>query len=300
MAPVYKVAVIQMHSETLQVEANFNKATSLIRAVANQGAQLAVLPEYHLTGWAPEDPDFKPACRSWNIYLDKYCKLAKKCSINIVPGTLVELHDTRNESEKLLNAAYFITDKGDIVGKYVKKNLWGPVERAHLTGSAREPHQVFDTPLGKVGLLICWDLSFPEAFRELIAQGAKLIIMPSFWLLNETSEEGRVVNPIAEKLFIDSLLTGRCFENTCGIIFANAGGPPAQSFIGLSQVCVPFAGPLARLDWAEGILVVDLDMGIIEEGRVHTRSGRILREKIGTMIIVTRMLSETLASKIHI
>lgn len=51
-----------------------------------------------------------------------------------------------------------------------------------------------------------------------------------------------------------------------GIIFANAGGPPAQSFIGLSQVCVPFAGPLARLDWAEGILVVDLDMGIIEEG----------------------------------
>ncbi|KAJ5375276.1 Carbon-nitrogen hydrolase [Penicillium concentricum] len=266
MGPVYKVAVIQMHSETLRVEANFNKATSLIRAAANQGAQLAVLPEYHLTGWAPEDPSFKPICGSWSTYLDEYRKLAKECSINIVPGTLVELHDAGSESERLLNAAYFITNKGDLAGKYVKKNLWGPIERAHLTGSAREPHQVFDTPLGKVGLLICWDLSFPEAFRELIAQGAKLIIIPSFWLLNETSEGGRVVNPVAEKLFIDSLLTGRCFENTCGIIFANAGGPPAQSFIGLSQVCVPFAGPLARLDWAEGMLVVDLNMGVIEEG----------------------------------
>lgn len=210
--------LIAKHSyiQTLQVEANFEKAVGLIRAAATQGAKLAVLPEYHLTGWAPEDPTFKAACGSWSTYLDKYRNLAIECSINIVPGTLVELHDAGSQSEKLLNAAYFITDKGDIAAKYVKKNLWGPVERTHLMGSAREPHQVFDTLLGKGGLLICWDLNFPEAFRELIAQGAKLIIIPSFWLLNETSEEGRVSNPIAEKLLIDSLLAGRCFENTCG------------------------------------------------------------------------------------
>ena len=50
----------------------------------------------------------------------------------------------------------------------------GP-ERDHLTGSGRDIHEVFDTPIGKVGLLICWDLAFPEAFRELIAQGAKIM-----------------------------------------------------------------------------------------------------------------------------
>jgi predicted amidohydrolase len=52
--------------------------------------------------------------------------------------------------------------------------LRGP-ERDHLTGSGRDMHEVFDTPLGKVGMLICWDLAFPEAFRELIAAGAKIM-----------------------------------------------------------------------------------------------------------------------------
>jgi predicted amidohydrolase len=53
-------------------------------------------------------------------------------------------------------------------------------ERPHLSSSQHDPHLVFDTPIGRVGMLICWDLAFPEAFRELIAQGAKIIIIPTF------------------------------------------------------------------------------------------------------------------------
>lgn len=55
----------------------------------------------------------------------------------------------------------------------------GP-ERDHLKSSQYDPHIAFDTPIGKVGMLICWDLAFPEAFRELIAQGAQIIIIPTF------------------------------------------------------------------------------------------------------------------------
>lgn len=81
----------------------------------------------------------------------------------------------------MLNVAYFIDTKGEILGKYVKKNLWGDVERLHLTSSTKDLHPVFDTPFGKVGMLICWDLAFPEAFREMIMQGAKIFIIPTFW-----------------------------------------------------------------------------------------------------------------------
>lgn len=50
------------------------------------------------------------------------------------------------------------------VGKYQKKNLWGPIERDHLTSSTHDPHEVFDTPLGKVGLLIC--VSVPDRLSD--------------------------------------------------------------------------------------------------------------------------------------
>lgn len=200
----------------MQIERNFSKAAEFVRAAATQGAQLAVLPEYHLLNWVPQDPKFKEACGQWEVYLNKYCELAKECNINIVPGTIVELHDAGTENERLLNVAYFITNTGDIAGKYVKKNLWGPIERDHLSSSTRDPHPVIDTPLGKVGLLICWDLAFPEAWRELIANGAKIIIVPTFWTLSDCSPAGLAVNPTAEGLFLDSMLTARCFENTCG------------------------------------------------------------------------------------
>ena len=198
------------------MEKNFEKAADYIRSAARQGAQLAVLPEYHLLNWIPHDPKFKQACSHWKTYLQKYQDLAKECNINLVPGTLVELHDEGTKDERLLNVAYFIDNTGTIVGKYVKKNLWGNIERDHLTSSSHDPHVAFKTPLGKVGLLICWDLAFPEAFRELISQGAKLIIVPTFWTLSDCSKEGLAVNPTSEGLFLDSILPARCFENTCG------------------------------------------------------------------------------------
>ncbi|KAJ9649729.1 hypothetical protein H2199_000508 [Coniosporium tulheliwenetii] len=211
MAPIHKVAVIQLYPKPLDPEFNFNKAATFIRSAAKQGAELAVLPEYHLTNWLPKDSKFINVCAQWETYLRKYQDLAKECNICIVPGSIGEYHPGEKEYEsKLINVAYFIDNKGEIIGKYVKKNLWHP-EREHLTSSGHDAHEVFDTPLGKVGMLICWDLAFPEAFRELISQGAKIIIIPTFC-------DG------------------------------------------------PFIGPLTRLgSAAEGMSVVDLDLGILED-----------------------------------
>lgn len=66
-------------------------------------------------------------------------------------------------------------------------------------------------------MLICWDLGFPEAFRELISKGARLIIIPTYWGADDCSPEGLGYNPSSEILFMDSALTARAFENTCGM-----------------------------------------------------------------------------------
>ena len=109
----------------MQPASNYTRAAELITDAASRGAQLAVLPEYHLTNWVPDEPGFSELCDQWKLYLDKYRALAKKCNICIVPGTIVERHqDATTEEDRLINVAYFIGNDGEILGKYQKKNLW--------------------------------------------------------------------------------------------------------------------------------------------------------------------------------
>ncbi|KAJ8123713.1 hypothetical protein ONZ43_g396 [Nemania bipapillata] len=261
MAPSYKIALAQLHPKPLSPAKNFEKATSFIRDAAAEGCHLVVLPEYHLTSWAPDEPGFKASCADSFTYIQRYQDLAKELSICIIPGTIIV-----SEGESLQNNAYFISGNGEIVAQYQKKNLWHP-ERHHLVSSTHEPHKAFDSPLGRMGLLVCWDLAFPEAFRELVADGAQIICVPSFWTMRDVSDEGYALNPDGEALFLNSTVITRAFENTCAIVFVNAGGPPEKgeetNFAGLSQVGVPHIGSLGRLGPAEGMSIVNLDMNVL-------------------------------------
>ena len=220
--------------------------------------------------------------------MNKYIVLARDHNICIVPGTIVQRHRQDNEGKEnqdgevsngvgeeggdiLANVAYFISNKGEVLGQYQKKNLWHP-ERPHLTSSAHDPHTAFDTPLGPVGLLICWDLAFPEAFRELIASGAKMIIIPTFWTHSDCSKYGLEVNPYSEKLFLESTLTARAFENTCAVVFVNAGGQPGSqgkmTYAGLSRVAMPFLGAMGdetKESEEEGMSIIEVDMEMVEK-----------------------------------
>ena len=173
----------------MDMEGNFATASFYLRQAAERGCHLAVLPEFHLTSWVPEDPRFRDACIGPNDYLDRYQKLALELKLSIVPGTICQ--GTRpldgHPVQNACNVAYFINgETGAVMGAYQKKNLWHP-ERPHLMSSGDERHRAFDTNLKRedgrpvrAGLLICWDLAFPEAFRALIADGADIIIIPSW------------------------------------------------------------------------------------------------------------------------
>ncbi|KAH7028183.1 carbon-nitrogen hydrolase [Microdochium trichocladiopsis] len=265
MAPVHKIALVQLHPRALAVQDNYARAEAFIRDAAAKGCALAVLPEYHLTSWVPDDPNFGAACAESASYLQKYQSLAKELSICIVPGTIIE-EAPKDGDDSLHNIAYFISSDGSILGRYQKKNLW-ITERKHLVSSAHEPHQAFDTPLGRIGLLICWDLAFPEAFRELISDGADIICVPTFWSLKDVSDEGYALNKNGEALFLQSTIVSRAFENTCAVVFVNAGGPPERgeetAFAGMSQLGMPHLGAVGKLGQAEGMSIVELDMDVL-------------------------------------
>ncbi|KNG80722.1 hydrolase, carbon-nitrogen family protein [Aspergillus nomiae NRRL 13137] len=286
MAPIHRIAVIQWHIKDLAMDENHQKACTYIREAASQGVKLAVLPEYHLNAFPPTNPLYLPQTDSQitTKYLQSYQALAKELNICIVPGTIVENHSSTSTTTStdstdpiLYNTAYFISNDGSILASYRKKNIWHP-ERPYLTSSASDPHVAFDTPIGKVGLLICWDLAFPEAFRELIAAGAEMIVVPTFWTKNDASAALRARNPDCEKLFLESVLTARCFENTCGVVFANAAGQTeGDGFLGLSRVTMPGVGVVGSLGWEEGVCVVDVDMGLVRDAEENYR----VREDLG-------------------
>lgn len=257
-----------------------------------------MLPEYHLTSWAPNDPKFASIAETAYQYVSRYQKLAQELKINIVPGTIVTT-PTAPESQNngvsdskptLLNIAPFISYTGELLGSYTKANLWhperphltsGPHSQAHVPSSSRSPpHTVIETPFGPVGLLICWDLGFPEAFRSLIVQGARIIIIPTFWTAFDMSEEGRAYNQDAELLFLKSALVTRAFENTCCVIFVNAGGPSEEGYAGLSQVAMPIMGTLKGSfeDGREGMSIVEVDLSILDVAEKNYKIREDLRK----------------------
>ncbi|KAK3503715.1 carbon-nitrogen hydrolase [Neurospora crassa] len=314
MAPNYKIALIQFQPKDLAVEENFQKAESYLRKAALGGAHLAVLPEYHLTSWCPEHPSFVAACAESsadNSYLARYQALARELNINIVPGTICEVHPASSSSSssssfqgkeppsddgdsgkqepatwkgqpiEIRNMAYWISaSTGDLAGSYQKMNLWHP-ERPHLTAGdikRHRPHRAFDTPFLKpgpngtqvpirAGLLICWDLAFPEGFRALIADGADMIIVPSYWWVTAVDENSAKISRDAEKIFLGSVCVTRACENTAAIVFCNAGG--------MSQVALPLKGVLPPVgeewDGKKGVMgaeteemqIVDVDFEVL-------------------------------------
>ncbi|KAA8642800.1 carbon-nitrogen hydrolase family protein [Aspergillus tanneri] len=272
MAPIFRIAVIQLYVKPLRPAENFAKAVKFIRDAAAQECNLAVLPECHLTNCPMDDPRFVPLCTDWETYLHKYQALAKECNICIVPGSIVQtIPDTAPHSDrpKLENVTYFISNTGQILGSYTKKNLWGPMESKLIRSSGNAPHRVIQTPLGPVGLLLCWDLAFPEACRELVYQGAKIIIMPIFLTRHHLSDAGHRWNPSGICAFVDNILAARACENTCAMVCANAGGP-SQHYFGHSQITLPYVGPMARLGTStEGIMVADLDMAILDDAEAN-------------------------------
>ncbi|KAH6976859.1 carbon-nitrogen hydrolase [Ilyonectria destructans] len=275
MASKLKIALVQLHSHPTDLSSNFNRAAEYIRNAAEDSASIAVLPEYHLAGFCEQLQDPEAATRQSAEYLKRYQTLAKELHIGIVPGTVLEPKTqggvAGDHTGPLANVAYFIGPDGELLGRYQKKNLWHP-ERPHIAADTESPHRAFDTPWGRVGLLVCWDIAFPEAFRALIADGARIVICPSYWVAGDGGE-GRRFNSSCEALFLQNVCVARAFENACAVVFVNAAAPLGSTdgkdllgkeYVGQSQVAMPFQGSQGTLGAAEGLSVVEIEMEALD------------------------------------
>ncbi|WRT70818.1 uncharacterized protein IL334_007817 [Kwoniella shivajii] len=186
----------------------------------------------------------------WAEYLEKQ------------PSTMEE-----NAKPTLYNTAFFIDDRGELIGEYIKKNLWHP-ERDYIK-AGEEDHKVFETKWGKIGMMICWDMSHPSHAQELANLGADIILAPTFWYATDSEPAIHKYehDPQYEHQMLQSICFSRCLETETVWVMCNVGGDPLEGFMGGSGVWVPLRGKIASCDVSEKLQVVEIDLDVLKDAR---------------------------------
>jgi len=185
---------------------------------------------------------------------------ARKHQIWIVGGTIPIWYDDPN---KIIAACILYNAQGEVVARYEKIHLFdvelGNDEsyKESETIASGSKVVVADTPFGKLGLAICYDLRFPELFRHLIDKGAEIIAIPSAF----TATTGRA--------HWEVLVRARAIENLCYVIAADQGGYhlSGRNTFGDSMIVDPWGNVLNRLSQGAGVVVADIDIERMKKTR---------------------------------
>ena len=209
-------AAIQMASSPT-VHSNLISAGKLITEAAKAGAKLVALPEnFALMGYHEKD---KLACKEADgagPIQDFLSSVAKKNSVWVIGGTIPIAGDAEN---KVRAACLIYNDQGERVARYDKMHLFdvsvpgtNDVYRESDSIEAGTSPLVIDSPFGRLGIAVCYDLRFPEFFRNMSTQGVDILVVPSAF----TAETGAA--------HWELLLRARAVENLCYVIAPNQGG----------------------------------------------------------------------------
>jgi predicted amidohydrolase len=256
-----QVAAIQMTSGP-DVAANLEQARGLLEAAAARGARLAALPEnFSFMGLQDADKRAVAEREGQGAAQDFLAATAAHLRLWIVAGTV----PLRSGADGRVAAASLVFDaEGRCVARYDKIHMFDVDipgrsesyrESAHVApGSALA---VVDTPVGRLGLSVCYDVRFPELYRQLSAAGAQLLIVPSAF----TTATGRA--------HWETLLRARAIENLCYVIAPAQSGfhPSGRETYGDSMIVDFWGRILTRVPRGTGCAIAAVDLARQREVR---------------------------------
>ncbi len=248
------VACVQMASG-LNVGANLLEVERLIGMAVDKGARLIVLPE-NFAFMGKEETD-RIAVREGDDggpLQDFLSQQAKKQGIWLVGGTVPMAARANN---KIRAACLLYDDQGKRAARYDKIHLFDvslvDSNESYTESEAIESGDeavVVDTPFGKLGLAVCYDLRFPELFRTMLDQGMEIIAMPSAF------------TAITGKAHWNTLVRARAIENLCYVLAAGQGGyhVNGRETYGHSMIVDPWGQVMNELANGSGLVCADIDM----------------------------------------
>lgn len=229
-----------------EVDKNVRTAFEGISQLSDQGAELLVLPEMWSSGF--DYPALARHAEKTPEILERLSKTAARKAI-IIAGSLPEA-----EAEKIYNSLYVIDNNGEIAGKYRKVHLFPPIEEDKYLCAGDRTH-VCQTHAGRLGLMICYDLRFPEFCRSLAVKGAEIVIVSAQW-------------PSSRIHHWDVLVQARAIENQLFLIAANRHGKEGDLiFNGHSQIVSPAGEVLTKSVSPDTTITASIDIKEIETVR---------------------------------
>lgn len=244
-----RAAAVQFNIALGEIAANRAKAFAALQRLADQGCDLAVLPEMWSCGYdyrrladlAEETPRLLGELQELTARLDL-----------VVVGSLPE-----KQADKLYNTATVI-DRGEVRGSYRKLHLFSNMGEDRFL-AAGDHTLVTPTSVGRLGVAICYDLRFPELFRKLALEGAEILCLPAEW-------------PKPRQEHWRTLLRARAIENQQFVVAANCCGVQGKlDFFGMSLLISPWGEVLAEggEDDTESIALFDFEQMVSFRSKIR-------------------------------
>ncbi|MDP7251796.1 MAG: carbon-nitrogen hydrolase family protein [Planctomycetota bacterium] len=259
-----RTAAAQICPEFRNPPANRNKMEDWLRRANGEGALLVVFPEACVSGYCFEEKEdaarFAEAIPGPTT--DRFCALCSELGIWLVFGML-EL-----DGNRIFNSAPLIGPDG-VVGVYRKVHLpFLGVDRFTVPGD--RPFEVFETPIGNIGINICYDAAFPESSRLVALEGADILVLPTNW-------PGKAI------CYSEYVIATRCLENRINYVACDRVGEEGGTrFIGNSVIYDYTANELARASAdEEELIIADLDTEAPRQKRLIYIPGVYELDRIG-------------------
>lgn len=248
------VAAIQMTSSHLVAE-NLEVAGKLLREAKDRGAEIACLPEnFSFIGLRDSDKLQVAEADGVGPVQEFLSRTARELKLWILGGTTVIKADG---ARRVSNTSLLIDSAGKRVARYDKIHLFDVTipgrNEQYLESTHVKPGDelvVADTPVGRLGLSVCYDMRFPELYRELVSQGAEWLAMPAAF----TVPTGRA--------HWETLLRARAIENLCYVVAPAQSGTHSsgRETYGDTLIVDYWGQVLARLPKGGGVITAEFDL----------------------------------------
>ena len=248
-----KVAVVQFKASTKK-ETNLQKIISFISKAASKNATLCAFPEFMMFYTNSKQTPRQLSELSETIhgnFVSSIAQTAKEGKIQVVGS----FYEKSAKKDRVYDTSFVIDKNGKLISTYRKIHLYdalGFKESDKIAPGSKIAKPV-NTSIGKIGMLICYDLRFPEMSRSLAAAGSKILVAPSAWVKGRMKEEHWL-----------TINKTRAIENGCYVVAPDQIG---NIYCGRSIVVDPYGKILLDMKKRQGIGFVNIDLNKVKETR---------------------------------